>query len=233
MAGTLTWLGHSSFRLTSPEDVRIYVDPWILSGPCPEVERNPERIDVIALTHGHIDHAGDVPALAERYSPEIIATVELHDHFMRSGIHVGHELGANKGGTVEYSGVRFTFTHAVHSSSSAEGQYLGEAAGIVVTLEDDTAVYFAGDTGVFSDMRLIGELYRPTVAVLPIGDRVTMGPREAAKALELLGTIERCVPCHWQDDANAVLPGRPEHLAELAPGGLEVVRMTPGNSIEL
>jgi L-ascorbate metabolism protein UlaG (beta-lactamase superfamily) len=229
MAGSLTWLGHASFRLDSPGGKRIYVDPW-LSGPTtPAAEKTPDRIDVIAVTHGHGDHAGDVPALHQRSGCTVVGMVELVAWLSGNGVAQDKGIGFNKGGTVEVDGVRFTLTNAHHSSSTPDGSYAGEAAGVVVTLEDDTTVYFAGDTCVFGDMRLIGELYEPDVAVLPIGDHYTMGPKEAAKALELLGT-KRCVPCHW--GTFPLLAGRPEELARLAPG-VDVARIEPGDTVEL
>jgi L-ascorbate metabolism protein UlaG (beta-lactamase superfamily) len=126
-------------------------------------------------------------------------------------------------------GVTFTLTHAFHSSSF-DGVYTGEPTGIVVGLEDGTTVYFAGDTCVFGDMQLIGRIYQPSVAVLPIGDHYTMGPREAAVALELLG-VKRCVPCHW--GTFPLLTGTPATLRELVPAGVEVVDVEPGGSVQL
>ena len=124
----------------------------------------------------------------------------------------------NKGGTVEWEGVKATLTDANHSSSGfADGVflYLGESCGIVFELEDGTTIYFAGDTNVFGDMALIARIYEPDVAVLPIGDHFTMGPREAAVALELLG-VKRCVASHY--GTFPLLTGTPEQLRELAPG---------------
>jgi L-ascorbate metabolism protein UlaG (beta-lactamase superfamily) len=137
--------------------------------------------------------------------------------------------GQNKGGTVEVDGVKFTLTHAFHSSSF-NGVYTGEPAGLVIQLEDGTTVYFAGDTCVFGDMQLIGRLYQPSVAVLPIGDHYTMGPREAGVALELLG-VKRCVPCHW--GTFPLLTGTPAALREHAPAGVEVVDVEPGGTVHL
>jgi L-ascorbate metabolism protein UlaG (beta-lactamase superfamily) len=229
MAGSLTWLGHASFRLDSPGGKRVYVDPW-LSGPtCPDSEREPERVDVIAVTHGHSDHVGDAIELTKRFEPDVVAQVELKGWLGKQGAAVGDMPGPNKGGTVEMQGIRFTLTHAFHSSSSDAGEYLGEPTGIVVRLEDGTTVYFAGDTCVFGDMRLIRELYEPDVAVLPIGDHFTMGPKEAAKALELLG-VKRCVPCHY--GTFPLLHGRPAQLAELAPG-VDIADIDPGDTVEL
>jgi L-ascorbate metabolism protein UlaG (beta-lactamase superfamily) len=229
MAGSLTWLGHASFRLDSPGGKRVYVDPW-LSGPTvPDSEKEPERIDIIAVTHGHGDHVGDTVALHQRTGCTVLGMVELVGWLTQHGVAQDKGIAFNKGGTVDIDGVLFTLTQAFHSGSAPDGSYAGEPAGIVVRLEDGTAVYFAGDTCVFGDMRLIGELYEPDVAVLPIGDHYTMGPKEAAKALELLG-VERCVPCHW--GTFPLLAGRPEQLAELAPG-VDVARIQPGDTVEL
>ena len=229
MAGSLTWLGHASFRLDSPGGKRIYVDPWLGGPTVPDSEKEPERIDVIAVTHGHGDHVGDTVALHGRFGCPVLGMVELVRWLTSQGVAEDKGIGFNKGGTTEVEGIRFTLVNAFHSSSAPDGTYAGEATGIVVGLEDGTTVYFAGDTCVFGDMRLLGELYEPDVAVLPIGDHYTMSPKEAAKALELLGS-KRCVPCHW--GTFPVLRGRPEQLAELAPG-VDVARLEPGGTVGL
>jgi L-ascorbate metabolism protein UlaG (beta-lactamase superfamily) len=138
-------------------------------------------------------------------------------------------MGINKGGSQEIDGIRFTLTNAFHSSSSEDGDYLGEACGIVIRLENGYTLYFAGDTCVFGDMQLIGRLYQPQIAILPVGDWFTMGPNEAAVALELLGT-KRCVPCHW--GTFGLLTGTPAELQELAPD-VQVHQIEPGASIDL
>jgi L-ascorbate metabolism protein UlaG (beta-lactamase superfamily) len=125
---------------------------------------------------------------------------------------MAHSL--NKGGTTHVGDVGITLTNAFHSSSNADLSYAGEACGVVLTLDGGKTIYFAGDTCVFGDMQLIGRIYRPDLVVLPIGDHFTMGPREAAVALELLGA-RRCVPCHY--GTFPLLTGTPERLRELAP----------------
>jgi L-ascorbate metabolism protein UlaG (beta-lactamase superfamily) len=228
--GTLTWLGHASFRLDSPGGKRIYVDPWLDGNPkCPEAELQPERCDVVAVTHGHGDHTGAAVMLGQRFEPRLVCMNELGAMLEQSGFPNGSSGGMNKGGTVDVDGVRFTMTNAFHSSSF-DGSYAGEPAGLVITLEDGTAVYFAGDTCVFGDMQLIGRIYGPSVAVLPIGDHYTMGPREAAVALELLGA-KRCVPCHW--GTFPLLTGTPAALREHAPAGVEIVDVEPGGTVTL
>ena len=214
---TLTWLGHASFRLDTDGGSRLYIDPF-LSGPtCPESEKVPDRADAIALTHGHGDHSADAVALQQRLGSTVVGIVELAAWLSAQGVPDDKVIGFNKGGTVEVAGVRITMTHAFHSSSAPDGTYAGEPAGFIVGA-DGATVYFAGDTNVFGDMALIAELYAPTVAVLPIGDHYTMGPREAAKALELLGN-PRCVPCHW--GTFPILTGTPDALAALTPAVVE------------
>jgi L-ascorbate metabolism protein UlaG (beta-lactamase superfamily) len=224
---TLTWLGHASFRVDT-DGTRIYVDPF-LSGPtCPESEKSPERADAIAVTHGHGDHAADVVSLQRQLGCTVLGMIELMGWFGKQGVPDERLVAFNKGGTVEVAGVRITMTHALHSASTPDGSYGGEATGFVFHLADGKRVYFAGDTCMFSDMALIGEVYEPDVAVLPIGGHYTMDPQQAAKALELLGN-PRCVPCHW--GTFPVLVGTPDELAVLTSAHVE--RVQPGETIEL
>lgn len=231
MATELTWLGHASFRLTTSSGTRIYVDPW-LSGPtCPDAERDPERVDLIAITHGHSDHVGDAVALHGRLGCPVVAPVEVRHWLTRQGVaDDGMAHSVNKGGTVSVAGVRVTLTDANHSSSGPAGEYLGEPCGIVLGLEDGLTIYFAGDTNVFGDMALLRRIYAPDVAVLPIGDQFTMGPAEAAVALELLG-VKRCVPCHY--GTFQLLTGTPDQLRRLAPPGVEILAPVPGETVTL
>ncbi|HSK15543.1 MAG TPA: metal-dependent hydrolase [Gaiellaceae bacterium] len=223
----LTWLGHSAFRLDSPGGKRVYVDPWLENPKCPEGEREPERVDLIALTHGHGDHVGETIELWKRFSPRVVAQVELHGWLEGKGLEEDATSAFNKGGTIDHEGIKLTLTDAKHSSSCPDGTYAGEAAGIVLELENGTTIYFAGDTCVFSDMQLIGRIYEPDVAVLPIGGHYTMDPKEAAVALELLG-VSRCVPCHY--GTFPLLAGTPDELRALAPD-VEVLAPEPGETV--
>jgi L-ascorbate metabolism protein UlaG (beta-lactamase superfamily) len=227
--GTLTWLGHASFRLDTPGGKRIYVDPWLDGPTVPDAEKNVERVDVIALTHGHSDHVASVVPLAQQHNPDIVAIVELKGWLGKQGADVGQLPGINKGGTQEVAGCKFTLTNAFHSSAGNEGEYLGEPCGLVVEVEDGKKIYFAGDTCVFGDMQLIARIYQPDLAVLPIGGWFTMDPREAAVALELLGN-PRCLPCHY--GTFPLLAGTPDELRELAPNA-QVESVDPGGSITL
>jgi L-ascorbate metabolism protein UlaG (beta-lactamase superfamily) len=223
----LTWLGHAAFRLDA-DDKRIYIDPFLHGNPrCPESEQTPERVDLIAITHGHGDHVGDAVALAKQHGATVIAPVELAGRLGSQGVE--NVKDPNKGGTVAIDGVRFTMTHAQHSSSDNDGNYTGEPCGIVVRAEGKT-IYFAGDTNVFGDMQLIGRIYRPELAILPIGDHYTMGPEEAALAVELLG-VKRVVPSHW--GTFPALAGTPDQLADKVGGDVTVERLEPGQSVTI
>ena len=226
---TLTWLGHATFRFDTPGGKRVYIDPFLNGNPkCPESEVEPERVDVIAITHAHGDHFGDTVEIAKKHGCTVIAPVELADW-----LQIKHELqnvlDPNKGGTVSIDGLKFTLTNAHHSSSNNDLEYMGEPCGIVVEVENGTKLYFAGDTCVFGDMALIARIYSPDVAILPIGDHYTMGPREAAVALELLD-VKRCVPCHY--GTFPALTGTPQALKELAPN-VQIEDIEPGDSVTL
>jgi L-ascorbate metabolism protein UlaG (beta-lactamase superfamily) len=227
---SVTWLGHASFRVDSPNGKRVYVDPWLDNPKCPDAEKDPERCDVIAVTHGHDDHVGSAVDISKKFGPlPIVALVELKGWLKSQGAQTDDMPGPNKGGTVEAEGVKFTLVNAFHSSGASDGSYTGEAAGIVVELEDGKKLYFAGDTCVFGDMQLIGRLYAPDVAVLPIGGHFTMDPREAGVACELLGT-KRVVPCHY--GTFPLLTGTPDELRQHAPG-VTVEAIEPGATLTL
>jgi L-ascorbate metabolism protein UlaG (beta-lactamase superfamily) len=227
----LTWLGHSAFRFDSPGGKRVYVDPFLHGNPkCPEDEQEPERVDLILVTHGHDDHVGDTVALHQRFDAPVVAQVECRGYLATKGCGEAMQHAGNKGGTIDADGSKITFTDANHSSGTFEDGkpvYLGEPAGLVVEVENGTKLYFAGDTNVFASMQLIGRIYEPDVAIIPIGDHFTMGPREAAVALELLG-VKRCVPCHY--GTFGLLTGTPEQLRELAPD-VELLTPEPGGTV--
>jgi L-ascorbate metabolism protein UlaG (beta-lactamase superfamily) len=224
---TLTWLGHSAFRLDTSGGKRIYVDPFLSGNPkCPEDEREPERADIVAVTHGHGDHVGDTVDIAKEHGSTVVAIVELSGWLGKQGVDDDKMPAPNKGGTVDVGGVKFSVVNAFHTGSAPDGSYGGDSAGFVVTTEDGKKLYFAGDTCVFGDMQLIGRIYEPDVAIVPIGDHYTMGPKEASVAIELLG-VKRVVPCHW--GTFGLLTGTPDQLD--VPAGVTVERLQPGDSI--
>lgn len=235
MATTLTWLGHAAFRLDTEAGTRVYVDPFLNGNPkCPESEREPERCDLVVLTHGHSDHLGDAVAIAKQFECPVVAPVELRDWLsVAHGLPEDDRQALNKGGTEPFAGVRVTLTDANHSSSTwHEGAilYTGEPTGIVFRQDGAPTVYFAGDTNVFGDMALIRRLYAPDVAVLPIGDHFTMGPEEAAVAAELVGA-SKVIPSHY--GTFGLLTGTPDALRPLLPSGVELVAPAPGENVTL
>ena len=232
----LTWFGHATWLLETPGGKRVLIDPWLTGNP--KAPENPDlgTIDLILLSHGHSDHTGDLIRLAQEKKPKaVIGMMELLGYFGGKGVENG--VGMNKGGSTEAEGIRVTLTHAFHSSSFEEDDgtivYTGEPAGLLITLENGFRIYYSGDTTVFGDMALIAELYSPDVAILPIGDFYTMGPYEAAKAVELL-RVKQVVPAHY--GTFPPLIGRPQGLRdELAKRGLgDVVvhEIDPGGTIE-
>jgi L-ascorbate metabolism protein UlaG (beta-lactamase superfamily) len=224
----VTWLGHGSFRIDSPGGKRVYLDPWLEGNPtCPESEHAPERCDVIAVTHGHFDHVDGVKGLAESFGAPIIAGYELATWLAGQEVPGAGDHGMGKGGTQEVAGISFTATNAFHSSSAPDGTYTGEPVGFVMGFENGTTVYAAGDTSVFGDMAIIRQLYAPDAAILPIGDLYTMGVKEAALALELLG-VASCIPCHW--GTFPALTGTPDGLRELV-SGVDIVDVEPGGTV--
>ena len=229
--GSLTWLGHGTFMLGSDRGKRIYVDPFLSDNPkTPDDEKEPARVDVICVTHGHGDHVGDAVALSQRFpDADVIAQIELKTWLASQGANVGELPGLNKGGSFELDGITYALVNAFHSSSAPDGTYTGEACGLVIRLEEGRTVYFAGDTCVFGDMQLIRHLWEPDYAVLPIGDYFTMGPREAAVAIDMLGS-PKTIPCHY--GTFPVLRGTPDELKREAPNA-PIIVMEPGETIEL
>jgi L-ascorbate metabolism protein UlaG (beta-lactamase superfamily) len=228
----ITWLGHSTFIVRTPGGTRLLFDPWLSGNPsCPESLKKPPKADVILVSHGHSDHTGDLVSCARESGAPVVAIWELCEWLGQKGIQ--NLAPMNKGGTQEIAGLRITMTDARHGSSVTEGGrvvYLGEAAGFVVRLEDERSFYYAGDTSLFGDMKLIGEIYRPEIAFLPIGDRFTMDPVAAAKACELLG-VRQVVPMHW--GTFPMLTGTPAALKALVePRGIHVLELEPGQTAE-
>ncbi|HEV8490413.1 MAG TPA: metal-dependent hydrolase [Candidatus Limnocylindrales bacterium] len=219
----ITWYGHSCVEIATPGGVTVLIDPWFANPNSPRAPDAVDRCDVMVVTHSHFDHFGDALAIASRTRPTWPAIHELSLWLGRNYAHKDSVIGMNKGGTVDARGVKVTMTHADHSAGDIYGTsespiYLGEPVGVVLELESGYRLFHAGDTALFSDLRLIAELYRPELAMLPIGGHFTMGPREAAMAVEWLG-VKDVLPLHY--GTFPVLAGTPDQLRqELAARGL-------------
>ncbi len=235
---TITWFGHACIRIDTPGGKVVLVDPWFGNPRSPLAADAVDRCDVLLVTHGHGDHMGDAVALASRLRPAWPCIHEMSLWLARRLPGGGDAItGMNKGGTVDVAGLRVTMTGADHSAGdwNAAGEttlYLGEPAGFVIEMENGFRIYHAGDTNVFGDMRLIGELWRPDLAILPIGGHFTMGPGEAAKAVELLG-VQHVLPIHY--GTFPILAGTPAQLrTALDAMGLTSVEIhapEPGGSV--
>ena len=224
----ITWLGHSSFRLRTPGGKEVLLDPWYTGNPAFPAAARPKTADLILISHGHSDHMTDAAAIAKETGASVVGIWEITSWLGGKGVKNLEPM--NKGGTISVKGLTITMTDARHSSSIDDGGivYLGEPAGFVITLENGQKMYFAGDTALFGDMKIIGEIYRPDIAFLPIGDRFTMGPDTAAIAAKWLG-VKQVVPMHH--GTFPLLTGTPEQLAQhLAGSGIDVLMLKPGET---
>ena len=227
----ITWLGHGTFRFQLPSGQVIVMDPWIEGNPAYPKGYQIDRVDTICITHGHFDHIHDAIPLAQRFSPEVVGIFETCTWLESKGVQKTRAM--NKGGSQKAGDVLITMTHAVHSCGILDDGnivYGGEAAGYVMRFADGRSLYFSGDTNVFSDMQLIEQLYRPSLAFLPIGDLFTMSPHEAAMACRLL-KVQKVVPMHF--GTFPPLTGRPDQLSTLITDlETEVWALEPGKTVE-
>ncbi|HAW80890.1 MAG TPA: metal-dependent hydrolase [Balneola sp.] len=190
------WLGHSAFKFISQNGSIVYVDPFLKDNPStPDEHKEVKNADYILLTHGHEDHVGDTLEIAEKTGCKVVGIVELIGLLKKKGLNEDQAVEFNKGGTVSFEDFSVTMVSANHSSSYG-GEYAGDPAGLILSFEDDLCIYHMGDTNIFSDLVLYGELYEPHIVLAPIGDHYTMGPQEAAYAVEMVNP-NIAVPIHY------------------------------------
>jgi L-ascorbate metabolism protein UlaG (beta-lactamase superfamily) len=226
----ITWLGHATVLVQTAKGTNLLIDPFIEHNPkYPKGFELPERIHYVLLTHGHGDHVSDAVPVAKKHKSNVVAIYELAAHMNKEGAE--NVTGMNIGGTAQLDDVAVTMVEAKHSAGveSKDGtQYAGVATGFVLTIADGPVLYHSGDTTVFSDMKLIRDLYHPEIAMLPIGGFYTMGPREAALAAQFLAP-KAILPIHF--GTFPPLTGTPDELDALLKGSIEVIRLAPGESM--
>ncbi len=230
----ITRLGHGGVLYRSPNDAWVWVDRWTGAPNYPDAYRVPEAANVVAPTHGHFDHAGeDLADILELAAIEGATVVCGHEMSVFLGARGVDAVGMNKGGTFEAAGIGFTMVHAEHSGGATLNEPGGQVTrelgcwGWVMEFEDGITVYHSGDTDIFGDMRLVGERFNPEIAVLPIGGHYTMGPRDAGRAMDLIGA-STVIPVHYA--TFPALAGTADELRDAT--SAEVVELEPGETWE-
>ncbi|WP_137123630.1 metal-dependent hydrolase [Roseomonas sp. HF4] len=231
----ITWFGHSAFRLEFGASV-VMIDPFLTGNPAfgGDAEAASVGATHVLLTHGHGDHIGDTVAICKRTGAKLVTNYDLAMYLARQGLTALDPM--NTGGTTDQGEFTVSLTHALHSSVELDGNgvshCLGNPNGIVVTPKDkaEPVVYHMGDTDLFSDMALIDEMHRPAVAMVPIGDRFTMGPRGAALALKrFLPSVRIAIPCHYAT-FGLLLPDASGFVAEMEGANARVVVPAKGEA---
>jgi L-ascorbate metabolism protein UlaG (beta-lactamase superfamily) len=239
----LQWFGQSAFKITTPGAKVILIDPFITGNPKTPAELKDldkiGKVDLILVSHGHGDHVGDTAQLSEKTGAKVAMNADMGHTFASLGwVPYERLIGFNKSGTIMPlgEGIRITMVHAEHSSNVVYTDPVsnrksvhpgGEPAGYIIELKNGFTIYHAGDTGVFADMKLISELYKPDLAMLPIGGHYTMDPQHAAYAVRNLLKVKKVIPMHYA--TFPPLKGTPEEFKKsLAGSSTDVIVMTPG-----
>jgi len=240
------WFGQSAFKITSVDGKVILIDPYLTKNPkTPEKYKDLKalgKVDLVLVTHAHGDHVGDGPTLAKMHNVPLYGPAGLNDTLLALGI-LPKELSPrfNKGGVIQPigPGIKITMTRAEHSSEfrwtnpkteQTEIHVGGEPAGFVIELENGLKIYHMGDTGVFGDMRLIGEYYQPDVVLIPVGGHFVLSPKDAAYATKTWLKPRHAIPMHY--GTNPYLKGTPEeYVSALGKTATKVHVLKPGDEI--
>lgn len=225
----IRWFGHSAFEIMSDEDIKILIDPFISNNPVCPVTVEELDADIICVTHGHADHFGDAMEIANRTGAVIVGNHEHSVYLAKQGFEV---MGMNIGGSIKIHNITITMLNSNHSSDMDFIEEIGaggSSCGYIIQLEKGRKIYHSGDTGIFGDMKtVIRDIYKPQIAMLPIGDRYTMGPAEASIAVEWIHP-EIVIPMHY--NTFPVIKQDPEdfaHMVESMNKETKVVILEPG-----
>ena len=225
---SVTWFGHSAFLLKAPGGKSVLIDPWLVNPKAPPAAKDISPVDLILVTHGHADHLGNTIEIAKRTQAKVISIHEISLFLQKQG--VSDAQGMNKGGAILVNGLTVRMVDAKHSSDLDGGGDVvpgGEAAGFLIEFENGFTAYHAGDTAVFGDMKIIGDLYKPKLVLLPIGGLYTMDPFEAAYACKLLKP-KYVIGMHY--GTFPALAGTPSALKRNLPPSMRkaVLELEPG-----
>ncbi len=236
-----TFLGHSVFRIDTPGGKTIYIDPWLSNPKAPANAKQVDKADLILLSHGHFDHLGETVEIAKKTNARLPSIVELDIYFANQGIPAANLVRMDIGGTVAAipgTPIKVTMIRADHSStvSYTDPQTKitsvipgGAPVGFIIYLENGLRILHAGDTALYGDMKLLGERYKPDVAMLPIGDRFTMGPEDAAEAASMWG-VKTVIPMHY--GTFPLLTGTVEAFKKALNPQIKLVAPAPGDTVE-
>lgn len=241
----LTWMGQAGFKITSPGGKTIVIDPWLSGGPKTPAPYKTDlsalgKVDVLLVTHAHVDHLGDAPAIAKLNNTKLYGPADMVTPLITVGLipaELGHRF--NKSGSVKPAGIKVTAVKAEHSSllvhknaatDKLESHPAGEAVGYIIEMENGFKIWHMGDTGLFGDMKFINDHYKPDLILLPIGGNFTMGPEDAAYAVKNWMPAKNVIPMHY--NSNPMTPGTlAEFQAAMKGATSKVVPMTEGQSV--
>ncbi len=229
----IKWLGHSAFQIITDNNLKILIDPFISNNPSCPVKVEELNADIILVTHGHQDHFGDTMEIANRTGALVVSNHEHSVYLSQQGFDC---WGMNIGGNIEFQDINITMVNSTHSSDMDFIEEIGaggSSCGFIIKLENDRIIYHSGDTGLYGDMRtVIRDVYHPEIALLPIGDRFTMGLMEATLAVEWIEP-EIVIPMHY--NTYPVIEQNPlefQEMVESLKTGTKVVILEPGEYYE-